>query len=62
LIFAQKLRPKTINQIDPRGHSENGRARELIKTIVDDALYPWPAGKEPWSVEQGIHFMNTRFG
>ena len=25
----------------------------LIRTIRSDALYPWPAGKAPWSIENG---------
>jgi hypothetical protein len=24
-----------------------------IRTVYSDELFPWPAGKAPWSVEQG---------
>ena len=33
-------------------HAENYRT-DLIRTHWGDTLYPWPAGKAPWSIEQG---------
>ncbi|XP_059084530.1 uncharacterized protein LOC131881629 isoform X2 [Tigriopus californicus] len=32
---------------------QEGRRTHLIRTIRSDIKYPWPAGKAPWSVEQG---------
>jgi hypothetical protein len=31
---------------------ENGRL-DAIDTVYSDELYPWPAGKAPWSLEAG---------
>lgn len=35
-------------------HAENNKELSLlIRTIRSDDLYPWPAGKAPWSIENG---------
>jgi len=36
-----------------REYDENDGVCAQIKTIVDDEVYPWPAGKEPWSELKG---------
>ncbi len=41
------LKLATKNAEDP---SDAGR---MITKVVSDAQYPWPAGKAPWSIEQG---------
>merc|ERR1719309_28354 len=35
-------------------HAENSSMlSNSINTVRDDALYPWPSGKAPWSIEKG---------
>lgn len=50
--------PSSLSKVDMMSmakelEEKEGRRTHLIRTIRSDAKYPWPAGKAPWSIEQG---------